>query len=126
MESGLDTILGDGNSMRMANVTKKPKLSINTGTTAPSKNAEDLIQSPSNFLTQGASSPRLRTFNITEDVESATFEGEMLRKADEKKIRRYWYTLLGKELYVYKSKNEDRHKSMHSLVGAFISDEPEE
>lgn len=50
----------------------------------------------------------------------------MLRKADEKKIRRYWYTLLGKELYVYKSKNEDRHKSMHSLVGAFISDEPEE
>lgn len=50
----------------------------------------------------------------------------MLRKADEKKIRRYWYTLLGKELYVYKSKNEDRHKSMHSLVGGFISDEPEE
>ncbi len=53
-------------------------------------------------------------------------EGEMIRKATETKLKRYWYTLLGKELYVYKNKNEDKHKSMHSLQGVFIKDELEE
>lgn len=53
-------------------------------------------------------------------------EGEMIRKATETKLKRYWYCLLGKELYVYKNKKEDKHKSMHSLVGVFIKDEPEE
>lgn len=53
-------------------------------------------------------------------------EGEMIRKATETKLKRYWYCLLGKELYVYKSKKEEKHKSMHSLVGAFIKDDVEE
>lgn len=53
-------------------------------------------------------------------------EGEMIRKATETKLKRYWYCLLGKELYVYKNKQEDKHKSMHSLVGVFIKDEPDE
>ena len=47
----------------------------------------------------------------------------MIRKATETKLKRYWYCLLGKELYVYKNKKEDKHKSMHSLVGVFIKDE---
>lgn len=59
-------------------------------------------------------------------MQTQTLEGEMIRRADGTKLKRYWYTLLGKELYVYKNKNEDRHKSMHSLVGAFISDAPAE
>lgn len=50
----------------------------------------------------------------------------MIRKATETKLKRYWYCLLGKELYVYKSKKEEKHKSMHSLVGVFIKDEGEE
>lgn len=50
----------------------------------------------------------------------------MIRKATETKLKRYWYCLLGKELYVYKSKKEEKHKSMHSLVGVFIKDEVEE
>lgn len=53
-------------------------------------------------------------------------EGEMIRKATETKLKRYWYCLLGKELYVYKNKKEEKHKSMHSLVGVFIKDEVEE
>ena len=40
--------------------------------------------------------------------------------------KKYWYCLLGKELYVYKNKNEDKHKGMHNLIGVFIKDEPEE
>jgi hypothetical protein len=34
--------------------------------------------------------------------------------------------LLGKELYVYKNKTEEKHKGMHNLIGVFLKDEPEE
>ena len=57
---------------------------------------------------------------------SIQFEGEILRKANETKLKKYWYCLLGKELYVYRTKNEEKHKGMHNLVGVFIKDEPEE
>jgi serine/threonine protein kinase len=50
----------------------------------------------------------------------------MIRKANETKLKKYWYCLLGKELYVYKNKKEEKHKGMHNLVGVFIKDEPEE
>lgn len=50
----------------------------------------------------------------------------MIRKATETRLKRYWYCLLGKELYVYKNKKEEKHKSMHSLVGVFVKDEIEE
>jgi len=50
----------------------------------------------------------------------------MIRKATETKLKKYWYCLLGKELYVYKNKQEEKHKGMHNLVGVFIKDEPEE
>ena len=36
--------------------------------------------------------------------ECIQFEGEMIRKATETKLKKYWYCLLGKELYVYKNK----------------------
>ena len=41
-------------------------------------------------------------------------------------LKAYTYRLIGKELYVYKNKNSDKHKGMHSLVGAFIKDADEE
>jgi len=85
-----------------------------------------MISSPSYFLTKGLASPRLRTFNLSEDSPSVQMEGEIIRKATETKLKKYWYTLLGRELYVYKNKAEDKHKSMHSLVGVFISDAPVE
>ena len=50
----------------------------------------------------------------------------MTRKATETKLKTYWYCLLGKELYVYKNNNEEKHKGMHNLVGVFLQDEPEE
>ena len=34
--------------------------------------------------------------------------------------------MIGKELYCYKKKNEEKHKGMHCLVGAYVKDEPEE
>lgn len=50
----------------------------------------------------------------------------MLRRANETKLKKYWYCLLGKELYVYKDKSDERHKGMHNLIGVFIKEEPEE
>ena len=34
----------------------------------------------------------------------------MIRKATETRLKRYWYCLLGKELYVYKNEKEEKHK----------------
>ena len=42
------------------------------------------------------------------------------------KLKRYWYSLLGKELYCYKKKDDERHKDMHSLIGVFVKSEKEE
>lgn len=53
-------------------------------------------------------------------------QGEMIRKATETKLKKYWYSLMGKELYVYKTVSEEKHKGMHNLVGVFIRDEMEE
>mmetsp|Transcript_29481 Transcript_29481/g.28635 ORF Transcript_29481/g.28635 Transcript_29481/m.28635 type:complete len:158 (+) Transcript_29481:1187-1660(+) len=54
------------------------------------------------------------------------FQGEMLRKSDEGKFRKYWFSLIGKEIYCYKKKNDKDHKTMHNLLGVYISEEPDE
>lgn len=68
----------------------------------------------------------MQSFDTKGDELAIIMEGEMIRKANETKLKRYWYCLLGKELYVYKKKNDEKHKSMHSLIGVFIKDEAEE
>jgi|JI10StandDraft_1071094.scaffolds.fasta_scaffold156134_3 serine/threonine protein kinase len=50
----------------------------------------------------------------------------MFRKAPEGKLKRYWFCLLGKELYCYRKQNEDKHKGMHSLIGVYVLEEEEE
>ena len=49
-----------------------------------------------------------------------------LKKHDLDKIKKYWYYLLNKELYCYKTPQHEviKHKRMHSLVGCFIKEEP--
>ena len=63
---------------------------------------EEAYKDPTRFL-QGFGSPRLESFNNNEDSNCVQIEGEMIRKATETKLKQYWYALLGKELYVYKS-----------------------
>jgi hypothetical protein len=82
------------------------------------------IMSPTNILEGGVG--RIESFFNADDQNSVQIEGEMIRKATETKLKKYWYCLLGKELYVYKNKHEDKHKGMHNLIGVFIKDEPEE
>jgi len=50
----------------------------------------------------------------------------MLRRANETKLKSYWYVLLGKELYVYRKKDDPNHKGMNSLIGVFLVSLPSE
>lgn len=92
----------------MPNTIRRPPgvqhLTVNTTRVGETGTDSPMIQSPSFFLTQGVASPRLRTFNLSENNPSVQMEGEIIRKANETKLKRYWYTLLGRELYVYKNK----------------------
>lgn len=122
-----DDVLKDdvAGAIRLPNrISKGMQIDPNTGT-AKQMNDRDVIMSPTSFL-RGAASPRLSSFVAGNEENCIQFEGEMIRKATETKLKKYWYCLLGKELYVYKNQKEEKHKGMHNLVGVFIKDEPEE
>lgn len=59
-------------------------------------------------------------------MDFGSLEGEcyLLTKADRHK--KHWLTLIGNELYCYKSKEDSNHLLMHSLAGTFIVELPEE
>ncbi len=49
-----------------------------------------------------------------------------MRKAKESKLKKYFYHLLEKELYVYKHEGDAKPKTMVNLVGVFIKEEEKE
>lgn len=73
--------------------------------------------SPSHFLNPAAAE---RAESEESKKEKVHFEGEMMRKAKENKLKKYFYILEEKELYVYKKKTDKQHKTMVNLVGVFI------
>ena len=118
-------MIDESSAIRLPNrISKGISIDPRTGT-AKQGNDRDVIMSPTSFL-RGAASPRLNSFVAGGEEDCIQFEGEMIRKATETKLKKYWYCLLGKELYVYKNKQEEKHKGMHNLIGVFIKDEPEE
>ena len=118
-------VIDTAGAIRLPNrISKGMTIDPNTGT-AKQGNDRDVIMSPTSFL-RGAASPRLSSFVAGNEDNCIQFEGEMIRKATETKLKKYWYCLLGKELYVYKNQKEEKHKGMHNLLGVFIKDEPEE
>ena len=125
VEEGKDQLnQDDAAALRLPNAIKRPAgMTLSTDPSAPT---QQMVMSPTNFLTGQPASPRLASYQTQEGQNNIQIEGEMIRKATETKLKKYWYCLLGKELYVYKNKREEKHKSMHSLVGVFIKDEAEE
>jgi serine/threonine protein kinase len=71
----------------------------------------------------GAASPKMQSFALEEESSDIQFEGIMLRKLTDVKLKKYYYVLLGKELYIYKKKEDTKHKSMQNLVGVFLKEE---
>jgi hypothetical protein len=111
-------------AIRLPNKTthQQQPSALSTGGGDARSGAEQEIASPTTYLSGG----RIESFFAADDKNSVQIEGEMIRKASETKLKKYWYCLLGKELYVYKNRQEDKHKGMHNLIGVFIKDEPEE
>jgi hypothetical protein len=71
-------------------------------------------------------SPKRRQKDLTYiPTESDNLETEvfLLTKAD--RYKKHWISLMGNELYCYKSKEDTQHLLMHSLTGTFISELPE-
>lgn len=51
----------------------------------------------------------------------------MYRKTkDKSRIKKYWYTLVGHEMYSFKNEESKTHKTMHSMTGVYISEEKHE
>ncbi len=115
----------DTSAVRLPNRVSKGLTIDPISGTAKEKCVRDVIMSPTSFL-NGSVSPSIKSFAIPSQENNLSFEGEMLRKANETRLKKYWYCLLGKELYVYKNKTDEKHKSMHSLAGIFIKDDLEE
>ena len=50
----------------------------------------------------------------------------MYRKANETKLKKYWFCLFGRELYCYRKKDDDNQKTMQSMTGVHIKECPME
>ena len=71
--------------------------------------------------------PDQETCDQCEGKNSIHIEGKIIKKQKKGgQLRKYWYVLLGKELYSYKNQGDQKHKDMQSLAGVFIKSEMEE
>ena len=59
-------------------------------------------------------------FNIEED-QCVQYEGYVYKLSQaQKKMKKTYFKLIGKDLYYYKKKEDDKHRGMHNLSGVFI------
>ena len=74
-------------------------------------------------LTTGANTTCSRCLGL----ESLHLEGEIWKKQKKAStLKSYWFVLLGRELYSYRSQGDSKHKEMRALSGVYIKDEPDE
>lgn len=111
--------------------TNKKAVMISSDPESPSMNGEfvrlanqkgsdgkNKFASPSHILAPSAE--REASSQEESKKEKVHFEGEMMRKAKENKLKKYWYVLEDKELYVHRKKTDTQYKTMVNLVGVFI------
>jgi len=111
--------LVDSDVVRFANKNPEPKSLL------LKNRPKNIFASPTTFLS-GSGAVREEDI-VTEDTkESVEFEGEMMRKAKENKLKKYWYKLCDKELRVYKRKDDKEHKTMVNLISVFLRVDPDE
>ena len=96
--------------INLNNLTDKtPELSKNTFTFGKDKESEGNKEEEDNPL---------------EDIEEENFvryEGYVYKYSQtQKKMKRTYFRLIGKDLYYYKKKEEKNHRGMHNLSGVFI------
>ena len=59
------------------------------------------------------------------DKIKGNYSGYIYKILNTKKLKKMWFSLIFKDLYFYKSKDEAIHKGMHNLSGVFLREEPE-
>lgn len=109
--------VGSSDAVRMPNKNPEPKSLLLR------QQPKNIFASPTTFL-GGSNAEREEDEDHKEDT--ILFEGEMMRKAKEDKLKKYWYKLEDKELRAYKHKEDDVHKTMVNLISVFLRVEPEE
>lgn len=110
--------------VRQPNTYKRQKnLKIQTQGLDSSENA---LASPSSYLLGQPGSPTLKDYDVNKEEKTIEMEGEIMRLNSEGKIKKYWYALHGCELYAYKTRDDNKHKLMHSLTGVFIEEQQKE
>ena len=88
---------------------KTPEISKNTFTFGKNKQAEESQDTKDDD-----------DFNIEED-QCVQYEGYVYKFSQtQKKMKKTYFRLIGKDLYYYKKKEEDKHRGMHNLSGVFI------
>lgn len=117
---GTDSPTVSADVVRLANKNQEPKSLLEQSKT------KNIFASPTSFLSGTRTIKVDSESEEDKDKEETKFEGEMMRKAKENKLKKYWYTLIEKELYVYKAKDDKKHKTMINLVGVFLKIEPDE
>jgi Ca2+-binding EF-hand superfamily protein len=59
-----------------------------------------------------------------DNTDNCQIKGYMYRKTkDKSRIKKYWYTIVGSEMYSFKNDESKNHKTMHSMTGVYISEE---
>ena len=61
----------------------------------------------------------------TNDKIKGNYSGYIYKILNTKKLKKMWFSLIYKDLYFYKSKDDPIHKGMHNLSGVFLREEPE-
>ena len=59
------------------------------------------------------------------DKVKGNYSGYIYKILNTKKLKKMWFSLIFKDLYFYKSKDDTIHKGMHNLSGVFLREEPE-
>ena len=60
-----------------------------------------------------------------QDKIKGNYSGYIYKVLQTNKLRKMWFSLVYKDLYFYKSKDDPIHKGMHNLSGVFLKEEPD-
>lgn len=134
-ESDFDSSL-DSKAIRRQNVTKLNLEEEEKG----SVTVTGEIQSPTLTLDHKSGVSRICVCGRNDVVEGKDYceecldnstkesiTGYMYRKTkDKSRIKKYFYRVIGHEMYSYKNEESKTHKTMHSMVGVYITAEPSE
>lgn len=68
----------------------------------------------------------IENFSDPKQTKDVYFEGECYLKTKSDRFKKHWVVVLGNDLFCYRTRDDDKHRIMHSLVGTYLKELPEE